>query len=127
MSRQNCIQNISYWTIFSLKSATPKGLKANVVHECVCSCDESMSYISKTKWHLAVRVKEHLTGNSAVHDLISQCQLGRHGTIDNFKVLDCGCHDLDIKIKEALYIKSNKPKLNNQIFQKGSSFLLNVF
>ena len=34
---------------FSLKSATPKGLKANVVYEFQCSCDESMSYIGKTK------------------------------------------------------------------------------
>jgi len=90
---------------FSLKNATPLELKAKVVYEFVCSCDRSMSYIGKTKRHLAVRTKEHLKGNSAIFDHTSQCHLGHQCNIENFKVLSNGRSDLEIKIKEALLIK----------------------
>jgi len=112
---------------FSLKDATPLELKANVVYKFNCSCDKNASYIGKTKRHMAIRTKEHFTGESAIYDHISQCELGRNSTIDNFRVLNSGNSDFEIKIKEALYIKYKKPTLNNQILQRGMSFLLNVF
>ena len=35
--------------------------------------------------------------------------------------------DFDDKVKEALYIKKQKPLLNKHLHQCGASFLLNVF
>ena len=45
---------------FSLKSQTPKELIANAVYKYTCLCDTSLTYIGKTKRHLAVRSEEHL-------------------------------------------------------------------
>ena len=112
---------------FSLKDRTPLELRANVVYIFEGSCDRNQSYIGKTMRHLAVRSKEHFSGRSAVHDHISKCVACKHCDINNFRILTSGKSDFDSKIKEALLIKQWKPVLNNQLFQKGSSFLLNVF
>ena len=48
---------------FSLKCPTPKLLKANVVYKFDCLCDINISYIGKTKRHLATRIKEHRSEN----------------------------------------------------------------
>ena len=44
---------------FSLKDETPLALQANVVYLFEGSCDKNQTYISKTKSHLATRVKEN--------------------------------------------------------------------
>ena len=44
-----------------------------------------------------------------------------------FKILSTGNSDFDCKIREALLIKSEKPTLNQQLFQNGSTFILCVF
>ena len=41
---------------FSLKCATLKLLKANAVYKFSCLCDINISYIGKTKRHLATRI-----------------------------------------------------------------------
>ena len=51
---------------FSLKDETPLVLQANVVYLFEGSCDKNQTYIGKTKIHLATRVWEHFTGNSAI-------------------------------------------------------------
>lgn len=115
-------------TSFSLKSRTPLGLKANVVYRYHCSCDENMSYIGKTKRHLATRSREHLTGSTAVTQHLRTCQACKdNASLNNFTVIASGRTDFEIKIKEALFIKYEKPRINNQLFQQGSSFFLNVF
>ena len=40
---------------------------------------------------------------------------------------DHGRDDFETTIKEALYIKSSRPKLNKQLYTQGSSFILSVF
>ena len=115
---------------FSLKSKTPFALLANVVYRFECSRDVSTSYIGKTKRHLAIRVDEHLVskkGQTAVHKHRQSCETCKHADIQNFSVIASGNSDLEIKVKEALLIKCDKPELNKQLFQNGSSFLLNVF
>ena len=44
---------------FSLKSQAPKELIANAVYKYTCLCDTSLTYIGKTKQHLAVRSEDH--------------------------------------------------------------------
>ena len=46
---------------------------------------------------------------------------------NQFKILSTGNSDFDCKIREALLIKSEKPTLNQQLFQNGSTFILCVF
>ena len=58
---------------------------------------------------------------------MSSCSICNHSTIENFHILSHGNNDFDIKVKEALYIKKQKPLLNKHLYQHGASFLLNVF
>ena len=47
--------------------------------------------------------------------------------IENFHILSHGNNDFDNKVKEALFIKKQKPLLNKHLHQHGASLLLNVF
>ena len=113
---------------FSLKCSTPKALKSNVVYKYTCSRDVNTSYIGKTKRHLVTRVTEHKGDKSAIGQHLKLCS-SCHNTfdIDKFKLISSGKTDLECKIKEALHIKACNPSLNQNLFQCGSSFLINVF
>ena len=81
----------------------------------------------KTKRHLATMAREHFSGYSAIFEHISSCNTYNHSTIENFHILLHGINDFDDKVKEALYIKKQKPLLNKHLHQHGASFLLCVF
>ena len=70
----HCNVNIRSFKVsnyFLLKDVTSLALKANVVYCLKGSCDKTQFYIGKTKRHLTVRVQEHLSGKSAIHEHIS--------------------------------------------------------
>ena len=94
----------------------PLALQANVVYVF-----EGI-YIGKTKRHLATRVSEHFSGNSAIFYHISSCNASNHSTIENFHILSHGNNDFDNKVKVVLYIKKKKPLLNKHLHQQGVSF-----
>ena len=48
-------------------------------------------------------------------------------SVESFKVLKKYVNEYDTKIQEALLIKKLNPKLNNQVYAKGVSFLLSIF
>ena len=54
-----------------MKDETPLALQADVVYHFEGSCDKNQTYIGRTKRHLATRVREHLSGNSANFEHIS--------------------------------------------------------
>jgi len=113
---------------FSLKDVTPTALKAKCVYKYTCTEDQSKAYIGKTIRHLAIRCKEHLSeSNSAIFNHTQNCQHCKGGSLRNFKILNTGNSDLEIRIMEALQIKRHNPILNNQLTQKGASYYLNVF
>ena len=112
---------------FSQKDETPLALQANVVYLFEGCCDKNQTYIGKTKKHLASRVREHFSGNSAIYEHISFCNASNHSTIENFHISSHSNNDFDNKVKEALYIKKQKNLLNKHLHQHGASFLLNVF
>ena len=59
---------------------------------------------------------------------ILSCSLCRSKfSCSSFHVIDSGRNYLEITIKEALHIKYSKPQLNRQLFNSGSSFVLNIF
>ena len=76
--------------------------------------------------HLATRVREHFSGNSAIFYHIYSCNACNHSAIENLHTLSHGNNDFDNKVKEAKYIKKQKPPLNKHLHQHGVSFLLNV-
>ena len=115
---------------FSLKCQTPLPLLANVVYRFKCLRDVDKVYIGKTKRHLATRVKEHHNANSrsAIHDHVSSCEVCQAGfSVKCFQRIDSGSNDIEVTIKEALHIKYSKPNLNKQLYNSGSSFVLNIF
>lgn len=114
---------------FSLKCATPFILRSNVVYSFNGLCDTDISYIGKTKRHLAVRMDEHISGKSpsAVSYHVNNCNICKNCNSSSFKILDTGANNLDTSIKEALYIKKLRPRLNDKLASNGQSFYLNVF
>ena len=82
---------------------------------------------------LVERVGEHLNLKqnkpSAIKSHIFSCEtcfnskLGCH----NFEILKKCQSDYDSQISEAFFIKKLKPEMNSQLFNSGSSFLLNIF
>ena len=84
--------------------------------------------IGKTKRHLATRIKEHRSEKSPIGQHLQTCHTCDHNFNENqFKVFSTCNSDFDCKIREALLIKSEKPTLNQQFFQNGSTFILCVF
>ena len=125
----NTVKVSSY---FTLKSQTPKQLIANVVYKFTCLCDTNLSYIGKTKRHLAVRSLEHLEfgkdePKSEVKVHLRSCKMCQSCNIDNFEILKKCKNDHETKICEAMFIKSENPKLNKNLFNKGSFYTLKVY
>ena len=89
----------------------------------------NQTYIGKTKRHLATSVRENLSGNSAIflHAMLQSCNACNYSAIKICDILSHGSNDFDNKVKEALYIKKQKPLLNKHLHQHGASFSLNVF
>ena len=112
----------------ALKCCTPLPLLANVVYKFECLRDANTFYIGKTIRHLATRVKEHGSSNSAIYSHLLTCETCKSNfSCNNFSVIDSGKNDFDVTIKEAFHIKFSKPIRNKQLFTQGSSFVLNVF
>ena len=128
-----CSPTLSTKNYFSLKSRTPMALSANAVFKFTCLCDTGKFYIGKTKKHIVERVGERLNLKqnkpSAIKSHIFSCEtcfnskLGCH----NFEILKKCQSDYDSQISEAFFIKKLKPEMNSQLFNSGSSFLLNIF
>ena len=99
-----------------------------MVYKFECLRDANTVYIGKTIRHLATRVKEHGSPNSAIYSHLLTCETCKSNfSCNNFSVIDSGKNDFEVTIKEAFHIKFSKPIMNKQLFTQGSSFVLNVF
>ena len=68
------------------------------------------------------------TSSSAIRDHLSSCPTCQSEySSSSFRVIDTARNDFEVTIKEALHIKNSKPALNRQLFNSGSSFVLNIF
>ena len=138
--------NIKLYTIFAtskvgdyfqLKCRTSHALCSNVVYKFTCSCDANLSYVGRSTRHLGVRAREDLNltdqhKNSAIKDHLMFCgvcceRCKAQLSADDFKILKKCRLKFDTKIQEALYIKKTHPKVNQQFYAHGASFLLNIF
>ena len=117
---------------FSLKSRTPKLLTSNVVYKFSGLCDTNLSYIGKTKRHLMVRCLEHLEfekskPESEIKSHLQSCDVCKNASPQNFEILKKCRNDRETKINEALFIKNENPKLNKNLFNKGSFYTLKLY
>ena len=71
-----------------------------------------------------VRVREHLSGNSAIFERICSCNACNHSTMGNFHILSHGHNDFDNKVKDTLCIKKQKPLLNKHLFNQFTGFVI---
>jgi len=126
-----CIFNTKHlYNIFPIKDKTPNMLQSCVIYKYTCLRDLSLSYYGKTHRHLITRIMEHKKTNneSAVNDHLLQCSsctLKTH--LNQFEIINQQSNKLDTAIAEALFIKRDQPKLNKQLFKKGSCYILKLF
>lgn len=117
---------------FSLKCQTPKQLLSNVVYKYTCLCDTNITYIGKTKRHMAVRILEHLKfedvkPESEIKSHLGSCNVCKSSSLDNFEILQKCKTDHEAKINEAMFILKQNPRLNKNLFNKGSLYTLKVY
>ena len=106
-------------------------MRSSVVYEYTCDCCQQ-SYIGSTSLQLFRRCAQHkgvsfrtntvLTrpDNSAIRD---HCyQLDHRFKLENFKIIDSAPYEKDLRILEALYIKTQKPSINSN----QNSLMLNI-
>ena len=55
-----------------------------------------------------LKAREHLSGNSAIFGHMPSC-ITCNSTVVNFHIMSHGNNDFDNKVKDALYIKKQKP------------------
>ena len=78
------------------------------------------SPVNLSKHNISNKIKEHRSEKSAIGQHLQTCHTCDHNFNENqFQILSTGDSDFDCKIREALLIKSEKPTLNQQLFQNG--------
>ena len=111
--------------MFRFKDRLPLLANSNVIYDI--SCDAcGASYIGKTRQRLSSRfLRGHLSGREESEVLKHTLTHGQDHTfsLDKIKILGSDEFDLNLKIKESLFIKKLKPILNNGIV----SVSLNLF
>ena len=115
--------NLKIQTFFRFKDFIPKGMRANLVYEFRCAeCCTPVSYVGSTKRHLYERIAQHAnrsartgkllnsrpSSNIFDHSINCSCKID----IDNFRILNYGKNEFELRILESLYIKRNNPTLN---------------
>ena len=92
-------------------------LRTRVVYKFSCaSCNAC--YIGETSRHFATRVREHLSSDRSPHvfkHLHSSESCRISCSADCFTVLDSATTKFQVKLKESMYIKWEKPDLNQQV------------
>jgi len=102
---------------FSYKDFIPFNIKSFLVYKFVCT-NCQVSYIGETTRHFQTRIEEHMKKDKQSHifkhlssnpDCLNKCNS------DSFQIIDKAKNKFDLKIKEALHINWDKPKLNTQV------------
>ena len=116
---------------FSLKDKTNTLLKSSLVYQYKCLDDPSLTYVGKTKRHFNTRISEHKKSGSAIHAHLQSCTSCGTNTDhfhSRFNIIDSSARsEFELRILEALYISTLKPKLNKQLTGEGTCFVLNIF
>ena len=104
-------------SLFSVKDLIPKELKSCVVYRfqvCRLRC-----LLCETSRHMCTRINEHLNMDKASHMFEHLQDSPRCRTLcssECFVVIDQATTRTQLKIKEALHIRWERPSLNQQLF-----------
>ena len=104
-------------SLFSTKDTLSRMSKPMTVYKFCCARCNSC-YIGETTKVASVRGLEHLktdTGSAVFKHLQAESACKAACDISCFTVIDRACTQFQLKIKEALHIQWEKPKLNVQI------------
>ena len=114
---------------FTLKDPVPKEIASKVVYKFTCRGDPGTNYIGFTNRTLRERVKEHVSGTTAISDHISICaKCNDEGVgMDDFIILKRCRFKRESSIFEALAIKEQNPNLNKNLVKPGKTFALQMF
>ena len=117
---------------FQLKCPTPVSLLSKVVYKFTCSRDATETYIGMSTRHLVTRAREHFNlknNKSAISQHLQKCSTCNTGkfNLSSFCVMKKCRSNFATKIQEALLIKKQNPTMNRQLYENGSSFLLNIY
>ena len=102
---------------WEIPNAVPEGLRTRVVCKFSCaSCNAC--YVGGTSRHFSTRVREHLLSDrsSNVFKHLQGSEFCRAScTPDCFEILDSAATKYQVKLKESMFIKWEKPDLNQQV------------
>ena len=123
-------------SFFPFKDRISSLLKSHIVYqyECpICKC----RYVGETSRNLTLRYAEHRGISSRTGHILSSpsfSAIREHShnqdhpySINNFKILSSANSSTDIKLLEALFIKTTKPSLNNQLTSNVLNLNYNTF
>ena len=103
--------------LFNVKDAVPEGLRTRVVYKFSCaSCNAC--YVGETSRRFSTRVREHLLSDrcSNVFKHLQRSEFCRASwTPDCFEILDSAATKYQVKLKESMFIKWERPDLNQQV------------
>ena len=103
--------------LFNVKGAVPEGLCTRVVYKFSCaSCNACFD--GETSRHFSTRVREHLLSNrsSNIFKHLQSSEFCRASyTPDCFEILDSVATTYQVKLKESMFIKWEKPDINQQV------------
>ncbi len=110
----NTLRNI----LVSPKDKDPKGAKQDIIYHIPCGYEScGATYIGETGRMLEERIKDHTTNpNSSIkrHHVDTGHPLPCH-TDKNVKIIGVESNPFNRKVKEAIYIKTNNPVLNQNV------------
>ena len=113
--------------IFSFKDPIPDALKSFPVYQFNCAPGCTARCIGETSCHFSTRIKEHVSSDKNSHIykyLNNSADCKSKYTSECFKILDSAKTTCSLKLKEALYIKSEKSQ--TLMFNTSTLFSTNV-
>ena len=125
--------NFKIRSFFKYKDSLPRALKSLVIYHFTCpKC--SLGYIGSTKKNLLLRVKEHqgISARTERHlvsppmsSIRNHCQdiCKVRFDINHFEILASCSSELELRVKESIFIHLKKPELNIE----GSAFNLCIY
>ena len=116
--------------VSQLKSKTDKYNQSNLIYQFKCGfCNEEPTYIGYTERLLRERITEHgKNGNTEVSEHLRECGGGINQ--ESFKILykiNKNKGLMHLRTAEALFIRSNKPSLNNKDEFRSRKLRLKLF
>ena len=117
--------NNRFQSFLGFKDKVPNNLRSHLLYKYTCNSCKAI-YIGKTRRHYLVRVFEHLgislrTHKKFTYNPNNKCNSAilNHvnckkcvGDVQNFKIIGSATKDFQLKIKESLLIRKNKPTIN---------------